>query len=59
MEILAKRLFSKTSQFTISQLNWIDNIKHIEKYSSDSEVVRKALNFFVEKKYPHLMSIEE
>ena len=59
MEILAKRLFSKTSQFTISQLNQIDNIKHIEKYSSDSEVVRKALDFFVEKKYPHLMNIEE
>ena len=59
MEILSKRLFSKTAQFTISQLNQIDNIKYIEKYPSDSEVLRQALDFFVEKKYPQLMYIED
>ena len=59
MDIFGKKLFSKTAQYTLSQFNQIDEIKHIEKLSSDSEVLRKALDFFVEKNYPHLMAIEE
>lgn len=59
MSILKNRLISKCGQYTYSQLNQLDCIRQIENYTSDAEVLREAFDFFVEKKYPHLMSIEE
>lgn len=58
MDILKNRLISKCGQYTYSQLNQIDHIKQIENYTSDAEVLREAFDFFVEKKYPQLMKIE-
>ena len=58
MTLLSERLFSKCGQFSLIQLEHIVQIRQIENYSSDAEVLRQALDNLVKTKYPQLLKKE-
>lgn len=58
MTLLSERLFSKCGQYSLTQLEHIVQIRQIENYSSDAEVMRQALDNLVKTKYPQLLKKE-